>query len=177
MMRLTSNPTSPGCARPRLPDRAAGELSAHPFDDLGQPADVVLSGAEVDDAGAEEVGTVDHGVGDEDLAVTLEPLEQLLVDAVELLALDPLGPKAEGCDAQAAGARLQLGVSRTELVEEPCKPAVLSDRVDVAAPAGLAQCEPDFKRPEAARVLRSTLEVVHRLLIEVVVRRAVAERV
>src|SRR5215207_10520357 len=52
---------------------------------LGNRGDVGIGGAEVDDAGAEQEAIVEHCVGDEHLAAELEPVEQRLVERVEIV--------------------------------------------------------------------------------------------
>src|SRR5919198_6559087 len=138
------------------------ELGADALHDLGQRPNVVLGRPEVDDARAQEIGAVDDRVRDEDLSAPLQALEELLVQAVDLVTVDSRRTKPEGRDAQVRRASLELRIGVAELVQELCQAAVLGDRLDVAAPPRLSHGEPDLERPEPARVLRPALVVVQR---------------
>ena len=85
---------------------------------------------------------------------------------------------AERRDAERLRQQLELGM-RVDRAR-PCRATGAMSSAIIRAIAGracLPQREPDLQRAEPARVLRPVVDVVRRLLVEVVVRRMIRERV
>ena len=102
-------------------------------------------------------------------------------DGVRRPALPTCGRKverhvAERRDAQRLRDELELRVPRDRVGHRAATGGCRRRSSAVAGGADLPQRQPDLQRAEAARVLRPVVDVVRRLLVEVVVRRVIGER-
>ncbi len=62
-----------------------------------------------------------------------------------------------------------------ELMEMPREQYVVPDHFQIPGASHLTERQPDFQRPEAPRILRAVIEVVHDLIVEVVIGRPIRE--
>ena len=172
-------------AKVRLAGRYA--LLDRPRDRAGparrQRVDVCQRRAEVDDARTQREPAVHHRVREERLTAPLDARQQFLIQLLQIRfgvrrsdGLQVARDVAERRDAEMLRHRLEVRMLLDERVQVPRQAHVVADHLQIAGRADLTQRQPHLQRPEAARVLRTVVEVVGDLLIEVVVAGMVRER-
>ena len=158
-------------------------LASDSRNDLRHGLDIRSSGVEVHDAGAQHIAAADDGVGDECLASALQPIEQLAVERVEVTfdrRLSQVRSKiarhvAERRDAQVLGRELQFRMAADRLSHRLRQADIVRDHLAIPRGSDLLQGKPHFEGTEAARVLRAVVDVVRRLLLEMIVGRVIRE--
>ena len=131
---------------------------------------------EVDDAGAQHVAAADDSVGDECLASALQPIEQLAVDLIEMTfgrRLAYLRSKiarhvTERRDAQVLGRELQLRMPINRGSHRLRQADVVGNHLPITRRANVSEGQPHFQSPEAARVLGAVVDIVRRVLVEMI---------
>ena len=166
-----------------VPAELGIRCSADSRHNLRHGFDIRSSCVEVHDTRTQQVAAVNHCVGDERLASSLQAVEQLPIERVEIafdrrltrLRLKIARQVAERRDAQRLCGEFQVRVLVNRRGHRSGQPDVVADHFAVASSSHLADCEPHLQRPKAARVLRTTVDVVGRVLVEVIVERVVGE--